>query len=1075
MQAQKDGLKSVGVRTNFHFQFITTPTSDTPGTSLILHFNDKRYIFGELCEGTQRACISRGVGLRKVRGMFLAGKTAWNNGGLIGLILTISDVQAGEVESESSTRRPRLHIYGGPKQQHSLACARRFVFRTGMPLSVHEIDVQQSHTSPSLVHEDENIRVWAIPAQPAAAEIDGQSESDAEADSQQTGVDGSRISREQNLRQQIVNNMFDSDWKKDRLVQCKLKDVKLPALVWIRDPETKKLESHTCLGPDSIAPLTMETEVLVRTPWPASTVQELPEASALPTKVAISYIVRGHHQRGTFDPAMAASLGLKPGPLYAKLVAGQTVENEAGQTITPDMVLTPTRPGRAVAIFDVPSERYLADLEQRLEACEAQLLEGLEAAIWLIRGSVPYSDRFRQLLEKHKGTKHIISHPDICKDQITQDSFAISSKRLNNIASEFFAIPRYDNAHAYRPTAATPSQDISELLTIKDSDSNVLPAKRGLKIHVEPTFALDESEVSAPLDLASLDLPVEAPVQECLPEDMSPYRRTTASSSAMDLDEPEIITLGTGSAAPSKYRNVSAVLLRMPSDMGTYLFDCGEGTLGQLQRIYTSEQVDELLFNLKAIWISHLHADHHLGTISVLQAALSARKRLSGPDRPRPAPPCLISEINMMDYMDDYHSVLGMPTEALCAPVACHWAEGMSLRGKPFEFSQMNIPIKDLRTVKVNHCHGAQAISVTFNNGFKFSYSGDCRPNELFCDIGAGSDVLVHEATFDDGLDGDARAKKHCTTGEAVGVALKMQAKNLILTHFSQRYQKIPVLSSVKMPEHASEGDLVDDVDGEMAAGPGMYPEEAPPSTTDTSAWVEQDFTRDLNIGVAFDLMRVKVSQIASMKKLFPAISKMFEIEAEKREQSRAAIFQAEHDRKTAHKLARQEAIRKKAEEAAANRKEKKEKKKQQNTGEGGKNKRKLEAATTDKPKADGDTNAKANGSAAGSTHLTPTAAVAQPMDVDSNVFQDQIRPEAGEDIAVSISVDVNAKRTQTGDGDGHSSNGASAAHVPDIESPASAPVPAREDGEMSTKDEHMVPSPQKKRKLSSLSTGPGE
>lgn len=100
----------------------------------------------------------------------------------------------------------------------------------------------------------------------------------------------------------------------------------------------------------------------------------------------------------------------------------------------------------------------------------------------------------------------------------------------------------------------------------------------------------------------------------------------------------------------------------------------------------------------------------------------------------------------------------------------------------------------------MEHCSGAQAISIKFANNFQFSYSGDCRPSEEFAIIGKGSDVLVHEATFDDDMEGDALAKKHSTTGEALGVAAKMEAKNVILTHFSQRYQKLPVMENMKMP-----------------------------------------------------------------------------------------------------------------------------------------------------------------------------------------------------------------------------------------------------------------------------------
>ena len=87
--------------------------------------------------------------------------------------------------------------------------------------------------------------------------------------------------------------------------------------------------------------------------------------------------------------------------------------------------------------------------------------------------------------------------------------------------------------------------------------------------------------------------------------------------------------------------------------------------------------------------------------------------------------------------------------------------------------------LQNLAVCYVNHCQGAYAISVTFPDGFKFSYSGDCRPSKKFAAIGAGSTVLVHEATFDDALRGDALAKKHSTISEAIGVGLNMGAKNL--------------------------------------------------------------------------------------------------------------------------------------------------------------------------------------------------------------------------------------------------------------------------------------------------------
>jgi len=101
-------------RQSFHFQFITTPTADTPGTALFLHFDNKRYFFGRIAEGTQRACIQRGVGLKKIKDIFVTGRMGWDNhGGLIGAILTLSDVQNSSGNYDESGKMPRLDIHVG--------------------------------------------------------------------------------------------------------------------------------------------------------------------------------------------------------------------------------------------------------------------------------------------------------------------------------------------------------------------------------------------------------------------------------------------------------------------------------------------------------------------------------------------------------------------------------------------------------------------------------------------------------------------------------------------------------------------------------------------------------------------------------------------------------------------------------------------------------------------------------------------------------------------------------------------------------------------------------------------------
>ena len=262
-------------------------------------------------------------------------------------------------------------------------------------------------------------------------------------------------------------------------------------------------------------------------------------------------------------------------------------------------------------------------------------------------------------------------------------------------------------------------------------------------------------------------------------------------------------------------------------------------------------------------------------------------------------------------------------------------------------------------------------------------------------------------------------AKKHCTTGEAVGVALGMRAKNLILTHFSQRYQKIPVLSSVKMPEHVSAEELLDDDDAEMTAGVpnelSAHQEASGMSEkSDTAAWLDGDVTRNLNIGVAFDLMRVKVSQIASMKKLFPAISRMFEVEQMKRDKERrevSAALKAIEERKNAEKIARQEVHRRRFEESQT--KKKKAQKQQSQSQKAAKDqpqkgsKRKL----GQEKEKDADT-----GSVDQST--TSNGSVVVPRDEEGmSTSRAQRQPhaqdQAGENNDTHLKLDENAKRAQ--------------------------------------------------------------
>lgn len=902
-------------RQRFHAQFITTPTADTPGTTLLLHFNSKRYLFGRVAEGTQRACIERGVALKKARNIFLTGETKWaHNSGLLGMILTMADFQV-ETNEEEQAAMGKIRIHGGPKLWHSIACARRFIFRTGMPLKVFEADPNTWEPSSQPDFVDENLMLWALPVQRTPRR------DTSPAAPHDRSTDQKTLDHEQGLRRKTVHDMFDSDWRKDKLYEAVFQEVNLPAMVWVRDPETKALQATFCTKLSDAPHIKPDQKVLVRMPWPAALVAELPPADNLPSSISMCYIVKGRPQRGSFIPQKAKALGVKPGPMFGQLANRQTVTLEDGRTITPEEVMDPITPGQGVALLDIQDVEYLSDLLRKLQSMGHGQLSHVHAFIWILGPGVFDSSEFSDFQSNFPDVQHVVASADNNSNYITMSASAASATRLNQIRPEMFPIPKHDNT----------------IVGPVESKGKPMRAQRGLTLDLAPIFKIDTKEVPDDLDIQATAEAMSAETRALIPTNNEPQ-----SATEEQYKDVSVITLGTGSAMPSKYRNVSANLLHIPS-LGYFILDAGENSLGQLKRMYNADELDEILCNLHMIWISHLHADHHLGTVSLLVAhkhALLKRKQAGNPVAHNLY---LVSERNMADYLEDYKSVEASDAIML----HCLNSKLTDVDGKDVDVQTTTMPVSKLDTTRVSHCHGAQALSITFSNGFKISYSGDCRPSASFADIGRDSDILIHEATFDDGMEGDAMAKKHCTIGEALGVASAMRAKNVILTHFSQRYQKLPTLTDVPFPGQVrfEEGDDANDPAGPIEDAPvntqtnstiakGPSQTSQPPSTntftppTLTKQTSLQEAARKMSICVAFDLMRVTIPQIKDMYKYYPAIEHMFEIEQQKSDAKREAqrlaneaILQAKDERSFAKRKAKDE---KKADKSKGKDKDKK-------------------------------------------------------------------------------------------------------------------------------------------------------
>lgn len=109
------------------------------------------------------------------------------------------------------------------------------------------------------------------------------------------------------------------------------------------------------------------------------------------------------------------------------------------------------------------------------------------------------------------------------------------------------------------------------------------------------------------------------------------------------------------------------------------------------------------------------------------------------------------------------------------------------------DLSRINqLEMKSIYTVPVRHCPNAFGVRFNHQNGWSITYSGDTMPSDQLAVLGQSCNLLIHEATMEDDLMNEAIFKMHSTTSQAIMIGQKMKAKHVMLTHFSQRYAKLP-------------------------------------------------------------------------------------------------------------------------------------------------------------------------------------------------------------------------------------------------------------------------------------------
>lgn len=278
----------------------------------------------------------------------------------------------------------------------------------------------------------------------------------------------------------------------------------------------------------------------------------------------------------------------------------------------------------------------------------------------------------------------------------------------------------------------------------------------------------------------------------------------------------EVTILGSSSATPIFNRNPSAQILNINEKY--FLIDCGEGTQQQLLRNGIKAQ------RIEHIFISHLHGDHYLGLVGLLSSL-----HLNGRTKPLYlyAPPELkeILEIQfkysqtVLRYPIVYYFTkadvserifenqdITVETIILEHRIPCtgfKFSQKKRLRKVIKEkLEELEVPVNIIPLLKrgfdytdsKGKVHPFSELTTEADEPKSYAYCSDTICNWNYLEQIKGADTIYHEATFMHDMLDRAQETFHTTALQAAEVAVKAEAKQLLLGHFSARYRELEPL-----------------------------------------------------------------------------------------------------------------------------------------------------------------------------------------------------------------------------------------------------------------------------------------
>ncbi|KAF8734941.1 tRNase Z endonuclease, partial [Rhizoctonia solani] len=768
----------------WHIRVVSGLTSDTE-PCISVHFDTAHYLFN--CgEGTTRSFIQQRYGIKKSKAIFLTQMKVSRLGGLTGMLMSLADAGVTGVD-----------VLGPPGLNHFLASVRSYVFRDWMRANTTEITQAQGLEK---IYEDTFIRVYAFSMSPQISEgisipvkrkASGGSlrSSSPKRPVRDNSDGGSERSRPQHSRNTSTLKGVEADeWR----------------ATIIRDMFPGRSGQNQ-------APVTLNKESsppgISRASRPRRSLNRLPVFEGS-TSTSVAYLVLGPKIRGKFDPTAADALGV-PKRERGKLTKGESVTvtvNGVQNIITPDMCMGESEAPTGFLIIDCPNKDYIPSLPdpKTFHPIQSETPFVLSSIYHRAGPGILSDPRYRSWVETVAPPEcnHLVASEDFSPNSISFQSSAHLSLVLSELDKDMFFAPRENDSKDeiaklnnvfQNPYILCPGF-VTEMTPPKPPVLKLFPGvKNNLYKEHTATHARGESLLSTDDERDSFNK-----ARQQISDLMSSHTHDPAPG-----DDFRVTTLGTGSALPSKYRNVISTVIQMPN-YGSIILDCGENTWGQMCRRFgidetAPENAYSVLADVKCIFVSHIHGDHHMGLLKLL----TTRRALT----PAPKDPLYLilnraSELCVREYHDLEDIGLGVENGVRIVQIEKHKSRcSRESNSRPISTKLEEITgllgFDSIEAVPVRHrtnsCFG---IVARHNNGWSFAYSGDTMPCDTLTEAGKNVTLLIHEASMADEEWEKAAEKGHSTIGQAMEMGTRMNAKYLLLTHFSQRYPKIPVIKS---------------------------------------------------------------------------------------------------------------------------------------------------------------------------------------------------------------------------------------------------------------------------------------